>query len=129
LKFDSKKVRRARELQGYSLDTAAKEVGVAKNSFLRAEREEEIRPVTARKIAAGLQVRVADLIKEEEADPLAEAPQQLTAGVSADLRWRVFSNFEHATRALLEDVPDEERQVVANMMHRAVDRELEQVSH
>jgi transcriptional regulator with XRE-family HTH domain len=73
LRFDGDKVRRARELLGYGQETTAEEAGVAKNSVLRAERGEEIRPATARKIAAALGVRVADLLTEEATDPLAEA--------------------------------------------------------
>jgi transcriptional regulator with XRE-family HTH domain len=73
LKFDGDKVRRARELLGYGQETTAEEAGVAKNSVLRAERGEEIRPATARKIAAALGVRVADLLTEEARDPLAQA--------------------------------------------------------
>jgi transcriptional regulator with XRE-family HTH domain len=73
LRFDGDKVRRARELLGYGQETTAEEAGVAKNSVLRAERGEEIRPATARKIAAALGVRVADLLTEEASDPLAQA--------------------------------------------------------
>src|SRR5215218_4958145 len=51
---------------GYGIETTAQEAGVSKNSVLRAEHEEDIRPVTARKIAAALDVRVADLIGESE---------------------------------------------------------------
>jgi DNA-binding XRE family transcriptional regulator len=51
---------------GYGLETTAQEAGVSKNSVLRAEHEEDIRPVTARKIAAALHVSVADLIGESE---------------------------------------------------------------
>ena len=51
---------------GYGLEKTAQEAGVSKNSVLRAEHEEDIRPVTARKIAAALDVSVADLIGESE---------------------------------------------------------------
>ena len=51
---------------GYGLEKTAQEAGVSKNSVLRAEHEEDIRPVTARKIAAALHVPVADLIEESE---------------------------------------------------------------
>jgi transcriptional regulator with XRE-family HTH domain len=73
LRFDGDKVRRARQLLGYGQETTAEEAGVAKNSVLRAERGEEIRPVTARKIAAALGVRVADLLTEDASDPLRQA--------------------------------------------------------
>jgi transcriptional regulator with XRE-family HTH domain len=73
LRFDGDKVHRARELLGYGLDKTAEEAGVSKNSVLRAERGEEIRHSTARKIAAALGVRVADLLTEESSDPLAQA--------------------------------------------------------
>ena len=88
MKLDRDKVIRAREVLGYGIEKAAEEAGVSKNSVLRAEHEEDIRPLTARKIAAALDVRVADLIAEPEY-PLREAPpsQQLTFnGVLEDER-------------------------------------------
>jgi DNA-binding XRE family transcriptional regulator len=66
LKLDREKLVRAREMLGYGLEKTAQEAGVSKNSVLRAEHEEDIRPVTARKIAAALGVRVADLVVESE---------------------------------------------------------------
>ena len=66
MKLDRDKLIRAREMLGYAIETVAEEAGVSKNSVLRAEHEEGIRPVTARKIAAALNVRVADLIGESE---------------------------------------------------------------
>jgi DNA-binding XRE family transcriptional regulator len=66
LKLDRDKLIRAREMLGYGVETTAQEAGVSKNSVLRAEHEEDIRPVTARKIAGALDVRVADLIGESE---------------------------------------------------------------
>jgi len=66
LKLDRDKLIRAREMLGYGIELTAQEAGVSKNSVLRAEHEEDIRPVTARKIAAALGVRVADLIGESE---------------------------------------------------------------
>jgi DNA-binding XRE family transcriptional regulator len=66
LKLDRDKLIRAREMLGYGIETTAQEAGVSKNSVLRAEHEEDIRPVTARKIAAALDVRVADLLGESE---------------------------------------------------------------
>jgi transcriptional regulator with XRE-family HTH domain len=66
LKLDRDRLQRAREMLGYGLEKTAQEAGISKNSVLRAEHEEDIRPVTARKIAAALQVSVADLIGESE---------------------------------------------------------------
>jgi transcriptional regulator with XRE-family HTH domain len=66
LKLDRDRLQRAREMLGYGLEKTAQEAGISKNSVLRAEHEEDIRPVTARKIAAALQVPVANLIGEGE---------------------------------------------------------------
>jgi transcriptional regulator with XRE-family HTH domain len=66
LRLDKDRLQRAREMLGYGLEKTAQEAGVSKNSVLRAEHEEDIRPVTARKIAAALHVSVADLIGESE---------------------------------------------------------------
>jgi hypothetical protein len=49
LKLDRDKLIRAREMLGYAIETVAEEAGISKNSVLRAEHEEDIRPVTARK--------------------------------------------------------------------------------
>jgi DNA-binding XRE family transcriptional regulator len=74
LKLDRAKLIRAREMLGYGVEKTAEEAGVSKNSVLRAEHEEDIRPLTARKIAAALGVRVADLMGEGESSPKAPAP-------------------------------------------------------
>jgi transcriptional regulator with XRE-family HTH domain len=66
LKLDRDNLIRARERLGYAVETVAEEAGVSKNSVLRAEHGKDIRPLTARKIAAALGVRVADLIRESE---------------------------------------------------------------
>jgi transcriptional regulator with XRE-family HTH domain len=66
LRLNRKKLLRARELLGYGIEKVAEVAGVSKNSVLRAEHEEDIRPVTARKIATALHVSVADLIGESE---------------------------------------------------------------
>src|SRR5829696_7372827 len=66
LRLDKDRLQRAREMLGYGLEKTAQEAGISKNSVLRAEHEEDIRPVTARKIAAALNVPVADLIGESE---------------------------------------------------------------
>lgn len=80
MKLDRDKLIRAREMLGYGLETTAERAGVSKNSVLRAEHEEDIRPVTARKIAAALEVRVADLVGK------AEAPEQPDTFVDTLLR-------------------------------------------
>jgi transcriptional regulator with XRE-family HTH domain len=66
LRLNKDRLQRARELLGYGLEKTAQEAGVSKNSVLRAEHEEDIRPGTARKIAAALHVSVADLVRESE---------------------------------------------------------------
>jgi transcriptional regulator with XRE-family HTH domain len=63
LKLDRRKLIRARELLGYGIEKTAQEAKVSKNSVLRAEHGEDIRPVTARKIAGALDVPVADLLE------------------------------------------------------------------
>jgi transcriptional regulator with XRE-family HTH domain len=87
LRLDGNEVRQARERLGYSMETLAEAAGVAKNSILRAEHEEDIRPVTARKIANALEVRVADLL------PKAQAPlpfEEIEDEASAERRAREF---------------------------------------
>jgi len=90
LKLDRARVLRARELQGYGLEKTAEEAGVSKNSVLRAEHEEDIRPVTARKIAAALAMRVADLVAESET--LKELPpplEELHAAAGCETDWLI----------------------------------------
>lgn len=90
MKLDRARVLRARELQGYGLEKTAEEAGVSKNSVLRAEHEEDIRPVTARKIAAALGMRVADLVAESET--LKELPpplEELHAAAGCETDWLI----------------------------------------
>ena len=70
LKLDRTKLQRAREMLGYGIETTAEKAGVSKNSVLRAEHEEDIRPVTARKIAEALKVEVRDLLPLGQPPPL-----------------------------------------------------------
>jgi len=83
LRLNRKKLLRARELLGYGIEKVAEEAGISKNSVLRAEHEEDIRPVTARKIAAALSLSVADLIGESETlkaqPPLLAVPEERRA--------------------------------------------------
>ena len=64
LKLDRRKLQYARDRLGYTLDMVGEKSGVSKNTARRAEHEQEIRPSTARKIAAGLGVEVSDLIRD-----------------------------------------------------------------
>lgn len=66
MKLDGKRMRYARYRLGCSLDMVGERSGISKNTARRAERGEEVRPSTARKIAAGLGVEVSDLIKGPE---------------------------------------------------------------
>ena len=77
MKLDRTKLQRARELLGYGIEITAEKAGVSKNSVLRAEHEEDIRPVTARKIAAALQVEVRDLLQVAPTFPKAQSPLPL----------------------------------------------------
>lgn len=77
MKLDRDRLIRAREMLGYGVEKTAEEAGVSKNSVLRAEHEEDIRPGTARKIAAALGVAVADLLEADT--PKGQAPPPLEA--------------------------------------------------
>ena len=76
MKLDRDELIRARERLGYAVETVAEEARVSKNSVLRAEHGQDIRPLTARKIAAALGVAVADLYREPDY-PNSEAPPSL----------------------------------------------------
>jgi transcriptional regulator with XRE-family HTH domain len=89
LRLDGNKVRRARERLGYSMEVAGEQAEVSKNSILRAEHGEDIRPVTARRIARALAVEVADLI-EESARPLALDAEETEAVEEEGRRIRHF---------------------------------------
>ncbi len=77
MKLDRDRLIRAREVLGYGLEKTAEEAGISKNSVLRAEHEEDIRPSTARKIATALGVDVAALYGEEMPSPKAPEPFSL----------------------------------------------------
>jgi transcriptional regulator with XRE-family HTH domain len=86
LRLDGDKVRQARERLGYSMEMTGEEAEVSKNSILRAEHGEDIRPVTARRISRALGVEVADLIEgsarpaalQSEEDEILEEEQRRT---------------------------------------------------
>lgn len=85
MKLDRDELIRARERLGYAVETVAEEAGVSKNSVLRAEHGQDIRPLTARKIAAALGVAVADLYREPDYSN-AEAPPSLFNGLEEEQR-------------------------------------------
>jgi hypothetical protein len=64
VKLDKHKVLRARERLGYGVAKVAEEAGIAKGSALRAEHGEDLRPITARRVARALGVKVADLMPD-----------------------------------------------------------------
>jgi DNA-binding XRE family transcriptional regulator len=111
LKLDRNRLRQAREMLGYGLEKTAQEAGISKNSVLRAEHEEDIRPVTARKIAAALDVDVADLLEggwwqafENSQRFRAAAKERLGARLSL---WEVTRNegaSDEKQRRLLDEV-------------------------
>jgi transcriptional regulator with XRE-family HTH domain len=100
VKLDRDRILRARELLGYGVEKTAEVAGVSKNSVLRAEHAEDIRPITARKIAAALEVEVRDLL------PLGQAPLPLESSYGALLEDRGFSS-EQIAAALAQDARDE----------------------
>jgi transcriptional regulator with XRE-family HTH domain len=90
VKLDRDNLIRARERLGYSIETVAEEAGIAKNSVLRAEHGEHIRPLTARKIAAALGVEVAELYADS---PKEGAPHSLEPSFNDVIEERRLSRF------------------------------------
>src|SRR5918997_2430083 len=86
MKLDPIKVRAAREQLGFSLKDVAEEARVSQTSAIKAEHGKEIRPVTARRIARGLRVEVADLY------PKVKAPTPSTSSPESEdgEEWRVI---------------------------------------
>jgi transcriptional regulator with XRE-family HTH domain len=95
LKLDRDNLIRARERLGYSVETVAQEAGIAKNSVLRAEHGEHIRPLTARKIAAALGIEVADLYADPDY-PKEGAPPWLEPTFNDVIQERRLSRFADA---------------------------------
>jgi transcriptional regulator with XRE-family HTH domain len=109
LKLDKHRVLRARERLGFSIAKTAQAARVSEHSVLRAEHGEDIRPLTARKIAKGLGVKVADLYNDspkekapEEAPPSLQAPLFINGGDKRDV--------EEERRSLGEDYLTARRQ-------------------
>jgi transcriptional regulator with XRE-family HTH domain len=67
LKLDAPKVVEERERRGLSQDELANRAEISANTVLRVERGLEIRPITARRIARGLGLEVADLYPKADA--------------------------------------------------------------
>jgi len=98
-------MRRARDRLGLSMEMVGEKAEVSKNSVLRAEHGDDIRPVTARRIAQALGLDVADLV-EELAVPKVEAPL-----LPEDEQWRsaldaVGSYWRRRAETLLQEVED-----------------------
>jgi transcriptional regulator with XRE-family HTH domain len=74
VKIDGAKLRRARELRGFSLEKAGKEAGVTETTVWRLEHGYTAFPSTARKIADALGVSTADLVPDEVDESKASAP-------------------------------------------------------
>ncbi len=68
MKLKRERIKRARDRLGLSMAEVAKSAGLDAGTVIHAEHEKEIRPVTARKLAAGLGVEVVDLLPPEEGD-------------------------------------------------------------
>ena len=91
MKLDEDKVRASRERQGLTVALLAQRARTSKNTILSAEHGGDIRPTTARKIAAALGVVISDLLPEDADSPLGGRPPsvQLTLnGVLAEERRR-----------------------------------------
>jgi DNA-binding XRE family transcriptional regulator len=95
LRLDRDRLIRAREMLGYGIETTARAAGVSKNSVLRAEHGDDIRPATARKIAKALNVEVADLYGEREY-PKGEAPPWPEPSFNDVIEERRFFRFADA---------------------------------
>lgn len=112
MKLDRDKLIRAREMLGYGVEKTAEEAGVSKNSVLRAEHEEDIRPVTARKIAAALEVEVRDLrtpgieVSEAFFVPLEEGEEPDTVTLKPQYVW-LFEGGEQILKAMRKASPEE----------------------
>jgi transcriptional regulator with XRE-family HTH domain len=108
LRLDRTELIRARERLGWAIETVAEKARVSKNSVLRAEHGEDIRPLTARKIAAALGVTVADLYREIDSPKTPQPP--LATALESEAR-QVLDRVR-ANRALLEhymaEPPDED---------------------
>jgi transcriptional regulator with XRE-family HTH domain len=68
MKLKREKLKRARDRLGWSMKEVAASAGVDETTVLNAEHGKGIRPITARKLAAGLGVEVVDLLPPEEGD-------------------------------------------------------------
>ncbi len=64
MRLDKTKVLRSRERLGYTMRDVAAQSGLTENTVVRAEHDRDIRPTSARKLAAALGVTVADLYRE-----------------------------------------------------------------
>jgi transcriptional regulator with XRE-family HTH domain len=110
VKLDRDKLLRAREVLGYGVEKTAEEAGVSKNSVLRAEHEGDIRPVTARKIAGALGVRVADLLEEERSKARALSPRDAEPETALTDDVVIFE--APYSSASFDEVMDEAREVI-----------------
>ena len=76
MRLDGSKVLREREIRALNVPDAAKMLGISGNALLNAEHSDDIRPATARKIAAGYSLTVADLYPALGGETAPKAPAQ-----------------------------------------------------
>lgn len=73
MRYDIKKLKRARLVLGWDQTTVAYKAGVSVATVNRMERHRTYSPETIRKIAGALKVRMKDLVVDDE-------PETVTAG-------------------------------------------------
>jgi transcriptional regulator with XRE-family HTH domain len=83
LKLDAREVVEARERLGLTQEELAARAEVSENTVLRAEHGLEVRPVTARRLARGLGLEVADLYPKDRAP--ASPPKETDAERRANM--------------------------------------------
>jgi transcriptional regulator with XRE-family HTH domain len=107
MKLDQNRVRAARERLGLSRADLAERAEISPNSAVRAEKAQEIRPLTARRIARALGVEVADLYPKGPAPNSSPKPEagdarRIIDMPSEDFRQTLASTSEAGDEALIE---------------------------
>jgi transcriptional regulator with XRE-family HTH domain len=122
LKLDRERVREGREQLALSIEDASTKARVSPHTWIRAERGEEVRPSSVRRIADALGVAPAEL--REEPVPLGEAPEEAVGRTSGEERLIIEGMLEPWIRWFKRDAEHLERLQRAQKVDEDADEKI-----
>lgn len=131
MRLDPEKIRVARERLGLSLNAMAEAAEISETAAIRAAHGDEIRPMTARRLARGLQLEVEDLYSPKAQAALLSPKEAVRVERRGELgRWLEYAENRAAAweeLAGLEQNPFLQNSAVAEQWQSSIGTELVQM--